>query len=122
MRILSATQKFFSDWWRIDDILCSQLLCYQNIVPISNQWRWHFKSLFTNASNRSLFQCLHPGKTTELHTLNALILDTSIHYVSVIDISYIATPSFPIISWFILLGKLVEVDITTPSRLQLILA
>ena len=35
MIILSSTQQFFSDWWCIDDILGSQLLWYQNTVPIS---------------------------------------------------------------------------------------
>ena len=65
---------------------------------------------------------LHPATVTELCTLDSLLLDSSIHQVSIIDITYIPSLSFTIFSWFHFLGKLCQSLLSPSSELRLISA
>ena len=65
---------------------------------------------------------LHPATVTELCTLDSLLLDSSIHQVSIIDITYIPSLSFTIFSWFHFLGKLCQSLLSSSSELRLISA
>ena len=84
--------------------------------------RWSFRSIFSTTSNHFIFMILHPATVTELCTLYSLLLNSSIHPVSIIDITYIPSPSFAIFSWFHFLGKLCQSLLSPSSELRLISA
>ena len=69
-----------------------------------------------------MVKCLHPHVCTELVTLHSLLDDPSLRYVSVIDISYVPTPSLPIHAWFLFLGTLFTAATTFPSKLRIMIA
>ena len=72
-----------------------------------------------------MFILLHLATVTELCTLDSLLLDSSIHQVSIIDITYITyipSPLFTIFSWFHFLGKLCQSSLFPSSELRLISA
>ena len=86
MRITQVASSVFSLWWCIGNTQGSTRVWSQTISP--NSARWKFRFLFCNLDRGALFKSLHGDKNTEVVALKSLLTDSSLHSVSVIDITY----------------------------------